>query len=372
MRRVIRLACWLLLFAMATCCLPSCEPTHDSSFTNVNLLTAERGDLRKTTITPVLTEPIAEGRNVVWCGTFQLAWNEVRTLIGEDLHFLDEPSLVGALNAGKFSRENLDDDSYIALAGFVRDGIFDKIKAALQAKFQGAASPHCLPAPWLTPWPQDIVAYSYLFKHLQFPIPFERVDAGMLFMGKRVEAFGLPTDKPDYVQRYGNVLIHDYRSGDDFVIELKTKAEGDQLVLAKVTPGATLGATVAAVEKRLDANSPQTMTKGDVLLAPKMNFDLTAEYAEFYDRPFRVKNPAVDSNLVIVSAMQNIRFQIDEKGVTLRSEANLGFSKQAMALPRHILIFDKPYLLMMQRRGASQPYFALWVADVEILESKDR
>ena len=31
------------------------------------------------------------------------------------------------------------------------------------------------------------------------------------------------------------------------------------------------------------------------------------------------------------------------------------------------LVFDKPFLVMIQRTGASQPYFALWVANAELL-----
>lgn len=31
------------------------------------------------------------------------------------------------------------------------------------------------------------------------------------------------------------------------------------------------------------------------------------------------------------------------------------------------MIFDKPFLIMLKRAGAKSPYFALWVANVELL-----
>jgi hypothetical protein len=34
---------------------------------------------------------------------------------------------------------------------------------------------------------------------------------------------------------------------------------------------------------------------------------------------------------------------------------------------QHRMIFDKPFLLLMQRQGAKVPYFALWVDNAELL-----
>jgi hypothetical protein len=39
--------------------------------------------------------------------------------------------------------------------------------------------------------------------------------------------------------------------------------------------------------------------------------------------------------------------------------------------PRNI-IFNKPFLIMLKRHEAKSPYFALWVANAEILVSRSR
>ena len=36
-------------------------------------------------------------------------------------------------------------------------------------------------------------------------------------------------------------------------------------------------------------------------------------------------------------------------------------------LTRQNLVFDEPFLVMIQRTDASQPYFALWVGNAELL-----
>ena len=46
-----------------------------------------------------------------------------------------------------------------------------------------------------------------------------------------------------------------------------------------------------------------------------------------------------------------------------------GCAKQAEPVPKHRMIFDKPFLILMQRRNAKTPYFAFWVDNAEVLVS---
>ena len=94
MQRLAKTLFGLLSLVLITGNLPSCNIDNDSWFSPHKLLTADSGALRQTIITPRLEEPMEAGRNVLWCGTFQLAWNEICSLIGEDLHFQDESPYV--------------------------------------------------------------------------------------------------------------------------------------------------------------------------------------------------------------------------------------------------------------------------------------
>ena len=305
---------------------------------------------------------------MLWCGTFQLAWNEACALVGEDIAFGSPSPVAEALNRKAFTKEDLDDASYFALAGFRREDVFGKIRQGMSAKFGSRARPRLVPSKTAAPRPQDIVAYAYLFKNLEFASPFAKLDR-MEFGGHRVLCFGFEGGKPDVGPLCAQVLIHDYKNPDDFVIELKSKATEDRLILAKVRPAGSLAATVSAVRQRAARQDPPCAFRDDILKAPKLNFDLTRRYAEVERQPLALRRPAALRDLQITDALQNIRFQMDEKGVVLRSESHMIFACSAphVPQPQHILIFDQPFLILLERRAARSPYFALWVDTPELL-----
>jgi hypothetical protein len=346
--------------------------THDDAFTEEGLLQANAANLKDTIVTPHVEVPIAAEENIVWCASFQLAWNEACTLVEEDLHFEgNEPAMVGVLNKRSFTREHLDRESYVAVAGFVKDDIFGQIDRQLQDTFKGRATPRYVPPKTLTPRPQDIVAYSYLFKNLEFPVPFERIGKPLVFGTTAVPCFGMGEEyKGGHAKMLEQLLILDYQSADDFIVELKTKGTQDRFILAKVQPAATLAETIRAVLSRIASANPVQPQMYDVLKVPKLNFDITREYQELENLKLVVKNPHVARDLRILSALQNIRFQLDEEGVRLRSESHISFGCAAAAPPppaRHVMVFDKPFLMLLQRRDADGPYFAMWIENPEIL-----
>ncbi len=361
----------LALVILVAVGVPAILTSHDDVFSDDKLLVADASDLPRTTVTPHLGTPIIEGTNVLWCGSFQLAWNEACVLVGEDLHFRDEPAMVKILNKKSFTKKDIADNSYVALAGFVKDGIHARIETELIHKFHGQARPRLIPSPALTPRPQDIVAYAYLFKNLEFSIPFERIAAPLRFAGRETPCFGIGKQpKRGHAAMRKQLDILDYQNANDFIIALKTKSEQDQLILAKTEPAATLAETIKGVRERVRNAAPIVPLPGDVLKIPKLNFDITREYGELIRKKLLVHNPAIAPDLIVVSALQNTRFQFDEKGVRLRSEAHIAFGCSRRAEPpppEHMMVFDKPFLIMLQQRGAKAPYFALWVANADLL-----
>ena len=341
----------------------------------------DASDLKATYISPHLETEIVKGTNLLWCGTFQLCWNEACALTGGDLRLTNALSHVGlspaspedpmvtALNKHAFTKESVDEASYVALAGFVTNGIHAQIERAIKEKFHGSFKPRLLPDPHLTPRPQDFVAYACLYKNLRFPVPFERLDDEFRFGGIQVRAFGIGTTKASHERMYPQVLILDYKSEDDFVVELKTKSDRDRLILAKVQPQRKLGDTLAAVHERAERGKPEPTLTNDVLIIPRMNFDLTRAYTEIEGLLLVPRSPGVAKDLFLLSAMQNTRFEMNEKGVELKSEAHMAFGCAGEPAPvrQHRMVFDRPFLLLMERTGAKMPYFALWVDNPELL-----
>ena len=275
--------------------------------------------LKKTVVSPSLEAEIAKGTNVLWCGTFQLAWNEVCDLTGGPLQFERSNPMIPALNKRAFGKDSLDDASYVAMAGFVRDNTCDKIRAAVTEKFHGSFAPRFIPDKALASRPQDIIAYACLYKNMSFVTPFERFDEKLIFGGAHVPAFGIGKFNPSLEKAYSQILILDYRDEDHFVIELKTSAPGDRLILAKVKPKSNLDDTIAFVASRITNSSSEFAGTNDLLLVPRMKIDVTRHYREIEKMRFIPKAANVAKDLILRAAVQNTRFEMNEKGVELIS-----------------------------------------------------
>ncbi|MBN1817543.1 MAG: hypothetical protein JW828_09280 [Sedimentisphaerales bacterium] len=368
MKRKIRTALYIVVCIFLTCQF-SCQPLQQTSHHDDYVLIVTADELQKTIVSPHTEININPNTNTLWCSTFQLAWNEACDLLGEDLHFIDEPSMVGILNKHKASKKDIDVDSYIALAGHIKDGILDRIQNELDHKFNEHAPPDLIPSEEGLR-PQDIVTYSYLLKNMSFPEKFELLESPLYFEGTPVTSFGIGnTPKAGHFEMSRQVIIHDYQSEDDFIVEIKVKDDADQIILAKTQPKGTLKETIDAVMKRIEKSDSAVMLPCDVLKVPKMNFKIHRKYNELQYKKLVVKNPDIAHDLFVLSADQTIRFQMDEKGVKLQSESSMTFGCSASynPPPQHIMIFDKPFLVLLKRKTASQPYYALWTANPEIL-----
>ncbi len=63
-------------------------------------------------------------------------------------------------------------------------------------------------------------------------------------------------------------------------------------------------------------------------------------------------------------AIEDIRFRMDERGLHLRSRAFVW--RETASMPMRV-VFDRPFLLYIRKRGAALPFFAAWIEDPEIL-----
>ena len=341
------------------------------AFSREKLPGIDAAKLTQTIVTPHLETGIAKGTNLLWCGTFQLAWNEACRLTGGDLQLADDPTLGRSLNKHTFNKDSLDESCYVAMAGFVKDNIHDAIRKAIEAKFQGAHKPRLIPDKARSPNGKDLVVYAFLWKHLTFATPFERIDDLLRFEGTLVPAFGISRYKKSLENLYPQVSILDYQNEDDFIVELKTQSGGDRLILAKLKPNSNLGEILETVGKRIREGHTETAGTNDFLLVPRIKLDITKRYSEIENRRVIPKDPRISKDLYVTSALQNILFEMNEKGVELKSEAHmtLSCSKEARPALQHVMVFDKPFLILMQKRDSKVPYFAFWVDNTEALVS---
>jgi hypothetical protein len=144
-------------------------------------------------------------------------------------------------------------------------------------------------------------------------------------------------------------------------------------------PGPTLTATVKRVLERMNASKPDYVNRRlDKLAIPQLNFDLDKNFTELENLQLVIEPDAkIKGPLVITEVKQLLRFQLNETGAKLKSEALIAVPAGAPETPAptpqpHIMIFDQPFLILMKRANSATPYFALWVGNTSLLIPADK
>ncbi|MAG93113.1 MAG: hypothetical protein CMJ48_05125 [Planctomycetaceae bacterium] len=331
--------------------------------------------LPTTDVVPYTSGPIIEGRNYLYCATFQIAWDDFRSLVGGvPIRLKGDPPFAAAMNAESFPRTALSEDSYVARGGLVRDGILKDIAAGMSKKFPNAR-PGILASP---PSHQGVAFYAYLRKDLPFREKFDRLPDPLQFTttsGKHaVAAFGLPETDAEAIVRE-QVTVLDHISDDDFILRIETANRQDEIVLAKVVPGKTFAETLADVHARIKSpdatHTRREVEEGEPVALPVLTLNVKRAFNEIYRGA--IEHPEL-ADLSITRATQIIRFRLDEAGAQLESEAEIigEFGEDEPPpppMPRRF-IFDRPHLILLQELGATAPYFAAWIGNAELMEAE--
>lgn len=318
--------------------------------------------LKQTVVTPVLEEKITD-KNILYCSTFQMAWNELKNSIIKDNIALDKAlPIVDSLNKEEATKDDVSKDSVVAMAGFGKDDIVAKINKELKDKFGGQA-----PTVDEKLNPDDILAYSYLYKNLEFKYPFEKLEDPIRFgidkNAPNIKAFGIKKYEKDKHANIGSqVTVIDYKSDEDFIIKLKSK--DDDIVLAKINPAKSLKNAVNQVEGRMKSGKEENLKDYDVLKVPCIDFDIRHSYKKLEGRSLKNKG---FGGYIIAKAFQNTKFKLNENGATIKSEAKIEMTLGVELVGKN-LVFDKPFIVILKEKNAKQPYFVLWVNNAELLD----
>ena len=332
-------------------------------------------DLLQSVVVPTLDTPVPEGKNVIWCGTFQLAWRR----LGEDV-LREPPNVQGAeaiasrLNQAQFSEDDVPPDSYLALAGLVKDGIVEEVQSEMARRFQKVVE--------IDPMePEHIFAYAYLEANADFTVPFFAGSEALRFLdsaGKetQVTSFGIE-EKHEYaydeLREQVEVLYclrqeWDSEEPEEFVLDLCRFSSPNQILVACIPRKATLQETLDDMESKMQGFAQQPGAEHsrkfgvrDVVMVPDLNWEVRRRFTELEGPEKRLLNAGF-SGYHIAKAMQTIRFRLDRSGASLASEAQLPCAPMATHY-----ICNRPFLIVMKQRGAERPFFVMWVDNGELL-----
>jgi hypothetical protein len=95
-----------------------------------------------------------------------------------------------------------------------------------------------------------------------------------------------------------------------------------------------------------------------------MDWDLEHHFRELEGPDKLLLNPTL-RGLYLDTALQRVRFRLDRRGAEVRSEAQVVL--KGLSDGRDDFHFDRPFLIVMTKRGAKQPFFVMWVDNAEML-----
>lgn len=281
--------------------------------------------------------------NSVYCATFLYAWDEIRKQINSPLTISDEYFDLKLLDNSASFKNVLKSNEY-KVSGEV-DG--DLLKA--RAEFN---------------------------KSLPFEVKLQSFKNKLTFDGQKVSSFGV-YGYDDYEQLKIVQIIY-YKNDNNFIIKLLPKDKEHEIILFKTDQSFNSIAEMNNEIKKLTEIGKAEMknqkiswkylyNEEDRVVIPKFNFNIETNYTNLEGNRFSSNK----QNFQIETAWQRTAFVLDESGAEIESEAvaaaleEMG-EKHEKPKPKR-MIFDKPFLVLLKRTDAQNPYFGLWTTNAELM-----
>lgn len=326
-------------------------------------------------ITTVLTLDDEITDNTIWCGTFQLIWNDLKNdLAKQNIVFNPQLKVVENLNKETFTTKELSEESYYKKIGTPSLKLKEEIEKAIKDKFN-ETSDILDDFDWENRDPLDYFLYVMLKKDFQFEKAFEELENGKFGNYDDVKYFGIKNDETGELRQQVDVLY--YKSKDNFAIKLRTKQE-DEVILCKNPEGKTFGeiynnilekAEVKVYNMSNNQDNYETvkfygeLKEGETLKVPNIKLKEKNEIKEIENKKFQF----LDGNIYsIEKALQTIEFELDRTGGKIKSEAGMMVKNESVALMDEIREFsiDDTFAIFLIEKGKDKPYFAGKINDI--------
>lgn len=340
------------------------RPAHQPALTPEEKQGMKSEPLKDTIIVPSLADPLPKGKNVLWCASFQLAWDRLKKdVVGAPVLIEGADAITASLNSVPFSESDLAPASFYAAAGRGPETV-ERIRRDMAKLFPNFE-------PDLKGTPVEFIAYAYLKAGVKFdppyfdarqPLAFREAGGGLA----AANAFGIrEEDEYAYYKLRARVEIvfsdveMERQTVREMVIDPCRDSSPNQILLALVPRKETMAEMWDYVRKKLLPNGGG-LGPNDTLLIPNLRCNIAQDFESLSGHV--LLNPAFKGGTLDI-VRQAIEFRLDRGGAELGSEAKLMY----MPIPTHYH-FDRPFLVVMRKRGASHPYFLMWVENREVLK----
>lgn len=322
---------------------------------------------KKITMVPTLKDKLSN--DSIWCATLQLVWNDMKNeVVGQDIVFEEQLQMVDNLNKESFTADMLSDEYYYKAYGLMTTKLKEQIEKGIKDKFNETSD-------ILNDfnWPENVentdmknyFFYAMLRRNFEFPKVFTKLNNGV-FADKYndVKYFGIDTTTDSAVYQQVEVLFYD--SKDNFAVSLQTK-NNDEVILYKSPEGTTFEEIYNNLqEASREYSGKKYFTKNDSLKVPYIKFDEKKEYQELSGKPFEMADGRIAE---IGKAVQTIKFELDEKGGKIKSEAGISLRVTSLApVERNEYRYfelDDTFAIFLKENDKDVPYFAGLISNIE-------
>lgn len=315
--------------------------------------------------------------NSIWCPTFQLVWNDmVNEVVKTDVKFIgdEDNEFANNLNKQDFKEDMLSEESFYKTYGLKTLELKEKIETGIKDKFN-ETSDVLNDIDWseeaLDQEGDDTnryIFYTMLKKEFNFENEFSILEPSSFGnKTKNIKYFGVDSDTDFKARRQVEVLY--YNSDKNFAVELQT-AEGDSVILARGENADNFKKVYENIQNNKEKFEGDIyLQEEDTLKIPNLNVDVKKEYTEFQNKIFYSKE---GRECEIMKAIQTIKFDLDNKGGKVKSEAIIDMVDTAAikidrTKPRHF-DFDDEFVIFLKEDKKDVPYFASRISDITLYQ----
>lgn len=312
------------------------------------------------TTTLTLEDEIRE--DTIWCGTFQLIWNDLKNdLAKQDIIFNPQLKVIENLNRETFKTKDISDKYYYKKVGTPSLELKEEIEKAIMEKFN-ETSDILNDFEWKNSSPKDYFLYTMLKKEFQFENEFEQLENGSFGKYNDVSYFGINRNSESKELREQVEVLY-YNSKNDFAIKLKTKQE-DEVILCKNPKGKNFNEIYNNITNKENSyKGDKHLRKGEIVKIPNIKLKEKQEFTEIEEKQFSFSNGDVYS---IEKAIQTIEFELDKTGGKIKSEAGMLVNYADIMVTDETRKFsiDDTFAVFLKEIGKEVPYFAGKIDDI--------
>jgi len=300
-----------------------------------------------TDFVPTLESEITNSKNYIYCATILLAKDHLGKVLNSEIttdsnnkdleRIINSSSFIGTLNKSEYNVSS--------------DVEGDNIN--IKTDFKKAL-----------PFKRDFKSFSHVlnFKNTQV--------SSFGTFGYDLSIFDFDIDT--------TLMILYYKNDNDFILKLTPKNAGNEIILFKTLEKYnTMTKILNKIDQNIKIGRYESLNKKlnwkfyindeDTIVIPKISFDMTKDFNELIGEKIQTNK----QSYFIGQFSQRIAFELNEKGASLESSAEIDVSaaEEERPKPRNMK-FDNNFFLMIKKTNQKNPYLGMWITNSDLMEKE--